>query len=60
MPDDVSAHPYQVCQDILALAPSAEATIYPWKDTPELKEIAAEHVRTFLNAHQPVAAVSAV
>jgi len=55
MPDDVPAHPYQVCEDILALAPNAEATIYPWKETPELKNQAAEHVRTFLRAHQPVA-----
>ena len=38
------------------LAPKAEVTLYPWKDTPELKERAVEHVRTFLGAHQPVAA----
>jgi pimeloyl-ACP methyl ester carboxylesterase len=55
MPDDVPAHPYQVCEDILALAPNAEATIYPWKETPELKTTAVEHVRRFLKAHQPVA-----
>jgi pimeloyl-ACP methyl ester carboxylesterase len=56
MPDDVPAHPYQVCADILALAPRAEATIYPWKDTPELKDRAVDHVRAFLKAHQPVTA----
>lgn len=56
MPDDIPAHPYQVCEDVLALAPNAEATIYPWKDTPELKERAVDHVRAFLKAHQPVAA----
>jgi pimeloyl-ACP methyl ester carboxylesterase len=55
MPDDVPAHPYQVCEDVLALAPNAEATIYPWKNTPELKDRAVDHVRTFLKAHQPVA-----
>jgi pimeloyl-ACP methyl ester carboxylesterase len=55
MPDDVAAHPYQVCEDILALAPNAEATLYPWKDTPELKVRAVDHVRTFLKAHEPVA-----
>jgi pimeloyl-ACP methyl ester carboxylesterase len=54
MPDDVLAHPYQVCEDVLALAPNAEATIYPWKDTPELKNRAVDHVRTFLKAHEPV------
>jgi hypothetical protein len=51
MPDDVAAHPYQVCEDILALAPNAEATIYPWKDTPELKMKAVDQLRTFLVAH---------
>ena len=56
MPDDVPAHPYQVCVDILALAPNAEATLYPWKETPELKAKAVDHVRTFLKAHEPVAA----
>jgi pimeloyl-ACP methyl ester carboxylesterase len=56
MPDDVPAHPYQVCEDILALAPNAEATLYPWKETPELKAKAVDHVRTFLKAHEPVAA----
>src|SRR6266446_2977682 len=56
MPDDVPAHPYQVCEDVLALAPNAEATIYPWKDTPELKAKAVDHVRAFLKANRPVAA----
>ena len=59
MPDDVSAHPYQVCEDVLALAPNAQATIYPWKDTPELKEAAVAQLRTFLDAHTPVTAASA-
>jgi pimeloyl-ACP methyl ester carboxylesterase len=53
MPDDVPAHPYQVCEDILALAPHAEVTPYPWKDTPELKAQAVEHVHAFLEAHKP-------
>jgi hypothetical protein len=56
MRDDVPAHPYQVGEDVLALAPHAEATIYPWKDTPELKGTAVDHVRTFLKAHEPVPA----
>ncbi|SRR5712691_1339412 len=58
MPDDVPAHPYQVCEDILALAPNAEVTIYPWKDTPELKAKAVEHVRAFLEVHKSVGAGS--
>jgi pimeloyl-ACP methyl ester carboxylesterase len=56
MPDDVPAHPYGVCEDVVALAPNARATIYPWKETPELKAQAVEQVRTFLDAHKPVAA----
>jgi pimeloyl-ACP methyl ester carboxylesterase len=55
MPDDIAAHPYQVCEDILALAPNAEATLYPWKEAPDLKAKAVAHVRTFLDAHQPAA-----
>ncbi len=58
MPDDVPAHPYQVCEDILALAPNAEVTMYPWKDTPELKAKAVEHVRAFLEVHKSVGAGS--
>ena len=56
MPDDVPAHPYQVCVDVLELAPNAEVTIYPWKDTPELKAQAIEQARAFLKAHLPVTA----
>jgi pimeloyl-ACP methyl ester carboxylesterase len=55
MPDDVPAHPYQVCEDVVALAPNAQATIYPWKETPELKAKAIEQVRSFLDAHKPAA-----
>lgn len=56
MPDDVPAHPYAVSMEVAELAPNAEVTIYPWKETPELKAKAVAHVRDFLNAHQPVAA----
>jgi len=56
MPDDVPAHPYQVCEDVLALAPKASATIYPWMDTPELKEQAVGQLRSFLSSQRPVGA----
>jgi len=55
MPDDVPAHPYATAMEVAELAPKAEVTIYPWKDTPELKERALGQVRDFLRAHQPVA-----
>src|SRR5438552_9383211 len=34
-PDDVPAHPYKVAMEVASLAPNAEVTIYPWKDSPE-------------------------
>ena len=55
MPDDVPAHPYAVAMEVAELAPKAEVTIYPWKDTPELKARALGQVRDFLRAHRPVA-----
>ena len=54
MPDDVPAHPYAVSMEIVNLAPKAEATIYPWKETSELQARAVEQVRGFLKAHEPV------
>jgi pimeloyl-ACP methyl ester carboxylesterase len=56
MPDDVPAHPYQTCVDVLELAPNSQVTIYPWKDTPELKAQAVEQARAFLKAHEPATA----
>ncbi len=53
MPDDVPAHPYKVAMEVADLAPKAEVTLYPWKDTPDLKEKAVAHVHQFLSAHQP-------
>ncbi len=54
MPDDVPAHPFAVAMEIADLAAKAEATIYPWKETSELKAEAVEQVRSFLKAHEPV------
>jgi pimeloyl-ACP methyl ester carboxylesterase len=56
LPDDVPAHPYAVAMETVRLAPNAEASIYPWKETPEQIAQAVNHVRTFLRAHQPVTA----
>ena len=53
LPDDVPAHPYAVAMETVRLAPNAEASIYPWKDTKEHLEQAVRHVRTFLKANQP-------
>jgi hypothetical protein len=56
LPDDVPAHPYAVAMETVNLAPNAEVSLYPWKETKEQIEQAITHVRRFLHAQQPVAA----
>jgi pimeloyl-ACP methyl ester carboxylesterase len=58
LPDDVPAHPYAVAMEVVSLAPNAEASIYPWKETKEQVAQAVSHVRTFLRAHQPMQAAA--
>ena len=53
-PDDVPAHPYKVAMEVASLAPTAEVTIYPWKDSPEHIDEVVAHARRFLRAHVPV------
>ena len=55
-PDDVPAHPYKVAMEVASLAPHAEVTIYPWKDSQEHIDEVVEHARRFLKAHEPVTA----
>src|SRR3989442_1196362 len=55
-PDDVPAHPYKVAMEVASLAPKAEVTIYPWKDSQEHIDEVVEHARRFLKAHEPVTA----
>ena len=56
LPDDVPAHPYAVAMETARLAPNAEVSIYPWKETKEQVVEALRQVRTFLAAHAPVTA----
>ena len=58
LPDDVPAHPYAVAIESARLAPNSEVSLYPWKDTPDHLQQAVRHVRTFLRAHQPMAAAA--
>jgi len=58
LPDDVPAHPYAVAMETVRLAPKAEVSLYPWKETKEQIEQAVSHVRRFLHAHQPAAAAA--
>jgi pimeloyl-ACP methyl ester carboxylesterase len=56
LPDDVPAHPLAVAMESVHLAPNAQVSLYPWKDTPDKIPLAVRHVRTFLRAHRPAAA----
>lgn len=56
LPDDVPAHPYAVAMESALLAPNAQVSLYPWKDTQDKIPLAVRHVRTFLKAHKPVTA----
>lgn len=53
LPDDVPAHPLQTAIDIASLCPTAEITVFPWKEPPELKARTVNRVRTFLKRHVP-------
>ena len=56
MPDDTPAHSYDAAMDLAALAPNAEVTAYPWKESKDIKEQTITQVRDFLQSHQPVSA----
>lgn len=56
LPDDIPAHPYAVAMEAARLAPRAEVSIYPWKETPEQLNEALRHMRSFLRAHVPESA----
>jgi pimeloyl-ACP methyl ester carboxylesterase len=56
LPDDVPAHPYAVAMETVRLAPKAEVSLYPWKDSTDHLQQAVRHVRNFLRAHHPVTA----
>ncbi|MEQ8192878.1 MAG: alpha/beta hydrolase [Rhodospirillales bacterium] len=53
LPDDTPSHPYAVAMEAAMLAPNAQVSLYPWKDTPERIPLAVRHIRMFLNAHRP-------
>jgi pimeloyl-ACP methyl ester carboxylesterase len=53
LPDDVPAHPYAVAMESARLAPNAEVSIFPWKETEEQVAEVLRHVRSFLGAHAP-------
>lgn len=56
MPDDTPAHSYEAAMDLVALAPNAQVTAYPWKESADIKARTINQVRDFLRSHQPAAA----
>ena len=52
-PDNVPAHPYETAMEVASLAPKAELTRFPWKDSAEHIEEAVEQAREFLKRHEP-------
>jgi pimeloyl-ACP methyl ester carboxylesterase len=60
LPDDVPAHPYAVAMETVHLAPNAQVSLYPLKDTPDKIPLAVRHVRTFLRAHRPMGAAQSI
>lgn len=55
LPDDIPPHPYAVAMESAMLAPNAQVSLYPWKDTKEKIPLAVRHIRTFLKANRPPA-----
>lgn len=52
MPDDTPSHSYEAAIALAELAPNAEVTAYPWKESEELFAETIERVRKFLKSHQ--------
>lgn len=53
LPDDTDAHPYDTAMEMARLAPNAQLSLYPWKDTKENVAFAVRHIRSFLKAYAP-------
>ena len=60
LPDDVPGHPYAVAVETVHLAPNAQVSLYPRKDSADKIPLAVRHIRTFLRAHRPVAAAQSM
>ena len=57
MPDDTPAHSLEAARAVAELAPKAQVTPYPWKESEDIKAKTIMQVRDFLKAHQPAQAV---
>ena len=53
LPDNTQAHPFVVAMEMARLAPNAQVSLFPWKDTKVNTAMAVRHVRMFLRANRP-------
>jgi hypothetical protein len=60
LPDDIPAHPYAVAMEAAMLAPKPEVSMFPWKEPKERIPLAVRQIRSFLRAHRPASALTAV
>ena len=56
LPDDIPPHPLAISMEIVKLAPNAEASIFPWKESQDTIRTVVGHVRSFLKKHAPASA----
>ncbi len=56
MPDDTPSHSLEAAMEMVALAPNARVTAWPWKEDEALKALTINQAREFLKAHQPATA----
>ena len=53
MPDDTPSHPYEPAVALVDMAPNAEVTAYPWKESKDVYDRTIGQVREFFKAHLP-------
>ena len=58
MPDDTPAHSYEAAMALAELAPNAEVTPYPWKESEDSLAQTIDQVREFRKSHQPATGAS--
>ena len=51
LPDDTPAHSYEAAMDLVELAPNAQVTEYPWKESKDTYDRTIAQVREFLLGH---------
>ena len=51
LPDDTPAHSYEAAMDLVELAPYAQVSEYPWKESKDTYDRTIAQVREFLLAH---------